>query len=290
MSPFIPLLFTLVLINYRKLQNNKNYRFSVFSIVGITFFFILNFANYYFAVSSYSELTQNITNGIIIISTALLCLSPIIVKSGLVCSSISITFFALSILLTLGFDREIKNFIVGESDYFDKKIIKKGSKPTGETKKYVSLEGGYHLQLPTAWTPKKHKSDLDYFILTNDDKLVAELRPRCFHETGNVITDVVDSFKKNDLTENKKTNKECYKAQGAYICLVKSIYTKPNIPIERWHWLAMNPKSQQNIELDILIYQKTPQIDKALYSIINTVEIGQLPNPTPMCGNTLEWF
>lgn len=290
MSPFIPLLLAFVLINYRKLQNSKNYRFSVFSIVGTTFFFILNFANYYFSVSSYSELTQNITNGIIIISTVLLCLSPVIVKSGLVGSSISITFFAISILLTLGFDREIKNFIVGKSDYFDKKTIKEGSKLTGETQKYVSQEGGYHFQLPITWTLKKHNSGLDYFTLKNDDTLVAELRPRCFHETGNVITDVVDSFKKNDLTENKTTNSECYKTQVTYICLVKSTYTKPNIPIERWHWLAMNPKNQQNIELDILIHQKTPQIDKALYSIISTLEIEELPNPTPMCGNTLEWF
>ena len=290
MSPFIPLLFAVILINYRKLQNNKNYRFAVFSIVGITFFFILTFVNYYLSVSSHSELTRNLINGIIIISTVLLCLSPIVVKSGLVGSSISITIFALSILLTLGFDREIKNFIVGKSDYFDKKKIKEGSKPIGETQKYVSQEGGYHFQLPTTWALKKHNSDLDYFILKNDDTLVAELRPRCFHETGNVITDVVDSFKKNDLSENKTTNSECYKTQGTYICLVKITYTKPNIPIERWHWLAMNPKSQQNIELDILIHQKTAQIDKKLYSIINTVEIGKLPSPTPVCGNTLEWF
>ena len=290
MSPFIPLLFSVILINYRKLKNSKNYRFVVFSIVGITFFFILTFINYYFSISSHSELIHNLVNGIIIIGTVLLCLSPIVVKTGLVGSSISITLFALSILLTLGFDREIKNFIAGESDYFDVKILDEGSKPIGETQKYVSQEGGYHLQLPTTWALKKHDSNLDYFILKNNNTLVAELRPKCFHNTGNIITDVVKNFKKNDLAENKITNNECYKAQGAYICLVKSTYTKPNIPIERWHWLAMNPKSQQNIELDILIHQKTPQIDRELYSIINTVEIGQLPSPPPMCGNTLEWF
>lgn len=289
MGALIPLLFALILVNHRKLKENTHYRFSVFSIVGITFFTALKYINYLFSVLSYSETIQLFVNGAIVSSAVLLCLSPIIVNSGTIRSSLSVIFFSLSVFLTFGFDREIKNFLIGETDYFGEKPFSIKNKFIGETKEYISEEGGYSFLISKNWELKKQGGNLDYLIMEISDIENVEIRPKCFHKTGNVITEVVDNFKKSDVIEGNLTERKCYRNKKNYMCLIKRIGDKVGAE-ERWHWVSMNPENQQNIELDILIKIKNLKIYNELYSIIDSVKIGSLPNPTPICGNTLEWF
>lgn len=290
MNAIIPLLFTLILINHKKLKNDKYYRNSVFAIVGITFFCLLKFTDYYFSIFPHSNFARNIIDGSVITITVLLCLSPLIVKSGPMGAGISITLFSLSALLALGLDYQVKNFIAEKGGYFNQTPPQTPKKSPYRTKKYISDEGGFRIQLQDKWEKKRHKSEQDYFVLNELDSKIAELRPICFHTSKNVITDIVNNFRKSALIEKTSISHYCYKKNEFFVCLIKNIWENNNSPLERWHWIAMNPHYQQNIELDVLIYKQDAEIKEEINRIINSVEIGSLPDPTPICSGTIDWF
>lgn len=290
MNVIIPLLFALILINSKKLKNDTYYRNTVFAIVGITFFFFLKFIDYYFFIFPHSDIYYNIISASVILSTVLLCLSPLAIKSGMIGASISIIFFSISVVLALGFEYDIKNIIAEKGGYFNNPPHQKYEIDTTNNQKYTNGEGGFSIQLLEIWEQKKHEGDLDYFVFNKSGTKIAEIRPTCFHSSKHVITDIVNNLKKTAITENQTSTHKCYKKDDFFVCLIKNTDKSTKTPFERWHWLAMNPHYRQNIEIDVLIHKPSAEIKREITRIFNSVKIWPLPTPRPTCSGTIDWF
>lgn len=290
MHVIIPLLFALILINSKKLKGDTYYRNSVFAIVGITFFFFLKFVDYYFFIFPHSDLYHNIVSVSVILATVLLCLSPLATKSGPIGACISITFFSVSVVLSFGLEYEIKNIIAEKGGYFDSPPPQKPEAGTIIKQKYTNKEAGFSIQLLKIWEQKQHEGGLDYFVFNKSGTKIAELRPTCFHSSEYVITDILNNLKKNAIAENQTNTHQCYKKNDFFICLIKNTTKSTNSPFERWHWLAMNPHYKHNIEIDVLIHKPSTEIKKEITRIFNSVEIEPLPDSTPTCSSTIDWF
>lgn len=290
MNVLIPLALALILINHQKLRDDQCYRFSVLSIVGITYFFIFRYIDYYFSIFSPGDIWHPITKVVALLIAVGMCLSPWMTKSTTIKTGVCIFLFAVGILAAFGFDRLIKVAITDLGGYFDEPPKVGTQKYVGDAVRYTSEAGGYSLSVPSRWEKRRHKSQADYFVIQHKEAILAEFRPRCFHKTGVVMAEVIKSLEADALIENRLVESHCFKQTDAHVCLVKSIASAPISPLERWRWLVMNPATQQNIDLDVLIYSDKTGIKDEINFVFSSLKIESLPAPTPSCLSIMDWF
>ncbi|MGM8226655.1 hypothetical protein ACSV5M_08735 [Cellvibrio sp. ARAG 10.3] len=290
MNVLIPLALALILINHQKIRDDPYYRFSMLSIVGITYFFIFRYIDYYFSIFSPGDIWHSITKVVAVLIAVGMCLSPGMTKSTAVKTGVCVFLFAVSILAAFGFDRLIKVAITDLGGYFDGPPKVGTQRYVGEAVRYTSKAGGYSLSIPSRWERRRHESQADYFVVQNEEATLAELRPRCFHKTGVVIAEVIKNLEADALIENRLTESHCFKQKDAHVCLVKSIASAQISPLERWRWLVMNPATQQNIDIDVLIYIDNAAIKDEVNFVFSSLKIESLPTPAPICLSTMDWF
>ena len=290
MNVLIPLALALIFINHQKIRDDQYYRFSVLSIVGITYFFIFRYIDYYFSIFSPGDIWHSITKVVVVSITVGICLSPWMTKSTTVKTVVCVFLFAVSIQAAFGFDRLIKVAITDLGGYFDEPLKVGTQKYLGDVVRYTSEAGGYSLSIPSRWEKRRHESQADYFVVQKEEATLAELRPRCFHKTGVVMAEVIKNLEADALFENRLAESHCFKQKDAHVCLVKSIASAPISPLERWRWLVMNPATQQNIDIDVLIYSDNTEIKNEVHFVFSSLEIESLPTPTPTCLSTMDWF
>jgi hypothetical protein len=290
MNVLIPLALALILINHQKIRDDQYYRFSVLSIVGITYFFIFRYIDYYLSIFTPGDVWHSIPKVLVVLIAVGICLSPWITKSTTVKAGVCVFLFVVSIFAAFGFDRLIKIAITDLGGYFGEPPKIGVPEYAGDAVRYVSDTGGYSLSIPIHWEKRSHESQADYFVIRHEDITLAELRPRCFHETGIVMAEVIKNLKADALIESRLAESHCFKQEQAHVCLVKSIASAPISPPERWRWLAMNPKTQQNIDIDVLIYSDNTAIKDEVNFVFSSLKIDSLPTPAPTCLSTMDWF
>lgn len=288
MNVLIPLAVALILINHQRIRDDQHYQFSVLSIVGITYFLILRYIDYYFSIFMHEDIWHSITRLVVVLIAVGVCLSPWMTKSTTIKTGVCIFLFAASSLVAFGFERHIKITITDLSGYFDEPFKINTPEYAGETVQYISEAGGYSLRIPSHWEKRSHESKIDYFVVQHDGVTLAELRPRCFHETEIVMAEVVKNLEASAIAENRLTESSCFRQSQVHVCFIKSIASAPTSPLERWRWLVMNPKTQRNI--DVLIYSDNIAIKDAINFVFSSLKIDSLPTPTPICLSTMDWF
>lgn len=290
MNSLLPLAFALILINHKKIKDDQNYRFSVLSIIGITYFFILRFVDYYFSIFNHQDHWHIVVRLSVVLITVGICLSPWMTKSTGLKAGISILLFIATIVAAFGLERPIKVAITEAGGYFAEPPLTITSNYSGESAQYFNEAGGYSLLIPEHWEHKIHDSGLDYFVILKNGIALAELRPQCFHKTGIVAVDVVKNLTNITSAGDIRTESHCFKKSKHHVCLVKNIYEAFSSPLERWHWLAMDPVTQQNIDIDILFYQDDVVTKDEVYFVLSSLKIKPPSEPAPACISPMDWF
>lgn len=289
MNALIPLVLVFLLINHKKLKEDQNYRVSVFSVIGVTFFFILRFVDYYFSTFDHPSFYYTATKIIVVATVVALCLSPVFVKSSPVKASICVVVFILGVFFSFAMERPLKIFIANGGGYFDG-TDDSASRYDGSVVTYTNKEGGYSLLIPEYWDKKSTNDGLTYFFTSKENVSLLELRPRCFHDTDLVITEIVQNLKDLDAMEDRSTKTKCTGDTNIQKCLVKSIEADSNRPMERWRWLVMNVWSNQNIEVDVLFFSGDEEIKQQVQFVLASMTTTSLRQPKPTCLNPMEWF
>lgn len=290
MNSLLPLAFALILINHKKIKDDQNYRFSVLSIIGITYFFILRFVDYYFSIFNHQDHWHIAVRLSVVLITVGICLSPWMTKSSGLKASISILIFITAIVATFWLERPIKVAITEAGGYFSESPPTLTSTYSGESEQYFSEAGGYSLLIPEHWEHKIHDSGLDYFVILKNGVTLAELRPQCFHKTGVVAADVVKNLTTIASADDTRAESHCFKKSKHHICLIKNYSSSLSSPLERWHWLAMDPVTQQNIDIDILFYQDDVVTKDEVHFVLSSLNIKPLSEPAPACISPMDWF
>lgn len=290
MHTLIPLTMALILINHKKIKDDSCYRISVFSLVGITYFFTFRFIDFYFSIFNHEDflpLAVKLSAALVIVGV---CLSPLVSRSSTLKAGICVSLLVMSLLGGFGLERQIKNVVAASGGYFDQTPVVLTSSYSGDFTEFTSDIGGFSLRIPAHWDKHVHDVEGNYFTVQRDGSILAELRPRCFHESGIVMAEVVNNLRLSASMDQRRLDTYCFEDSNNQVCLVKSIGAHSAQPLERWRWLVMNSSTQQNIDIDVLLFTGDSATKDEVHFVISSLTTKPLPRPMPVCLSTMEWF
>lgn len=287
----ILLIAGIALAYFSKPKDKKNYQMAVLSIIGLGYFCIWRFYEFYINVFFLSDNIKNISFLALMISLFTVCLLPAVRNISRLYASLFAAIFFICVVITFGFEKNIKNSVADWGGYFSDNVqILLASKSTGKKRTFKSL--GLSINLPSTWQEKQHSTGLKYFDFIEDNKVQAQLRPRCFHNVDISIPEIIMNMTLLDNTEVSQAKKECFKSSlNKYICFVRTASVKQTDgATERWRWLIMDEDQSQNIQLDFVFYGDNKKARQDAKSIINSIQLNKLSSPLPFCISPIEWF
>lgn len=274
-----------LVIRFSKYRNSNDFRIAVLAIFGIHFFFVVKYSRFYadtFALKDVVVYGWILAFTIVVIGLASI---PFSAKKSVLKSSILISLFVLFTSASFIFDKEIKVLIADAGGFFDGPILDSSIENNLTVAGSVSFKqerGGYGLSLPSDWMLRTHSSGLSFFEYSKGNAVIAELRPKCFHNAEISFVEAITAIEKHSIVEER----QCFKDQEFYICLLKGRDGSQ----ERWRWLAKSRNTTQAIELDFYFYRESETARNDALSIIDTMEIGPLAEPISSCGSPVDWL
>lgn len=121
----ILILLPLLILAHKKelIKNDNNFKYKVFSLVGISLFVFAYYTQYACKVFEISSQLCLFVNLLITSATALLCISPLVTSNRLSTTIIITTLSTASICLLLLGDIAVKNLIAEKGGYYKEQSI-----------------------------------------------------------------------------------------------------------------------------------------------------------------------
>ena len=295
MDIILLLIFASILVFVPKPKNRDYYRTAMLSLVGISYFSIWVFIDYYLDTFNAQSLTRTYALPSLMVTVLLSGLLPWMIRINKSKTAVLVLLFILSTLTTLIFEQRIKNEIAKWAGFFDDEIMLSSSQPEGrsklqETTLFNHAAGGFNVNVPRSWQKHTINSGAVYFERHNEGKKIAEFRPTCFHDTKLPVTEIVSNMTQNFSSAVKESEKQCSFENNQFICFINVSETENNKITQRWRWLVMDKNQAQNIELDFIIYKNKADPRTELISIIRSLEVVPISPPRPLCASSINWL
>lgn len=175
-------------------KDKQSYQIAILAIIGFAYFCIWRFTDFYTDIFFDDSDIKNISFFILMLSAVLIGLSPSVRAISRVPAIVLAGIFVICVVLTFTFEKNIKNSVASWGGYFDapaREMMHLVNK--ANTQLYHHESGGFTINIPENWQKKIHNSGLDYFELQYESKALAELRPRCFHNTDLSIAEITNN-------------------------------------------------------------------------------------------------
>jgi hypothetical protein len=273
-------------------REKHNYRMALLAILGIAYFSIWRFAEYYMDLFHPHSGLKNIVFASLILGAVILGLLPWITAIKRTPALLLVALFGVCAVLTFSLEKNIKNNLAEWGGYFDhatvsfKKVIDEA-----HTRRYHNEAGAYSIRIPLHWRKIMHSSGLYYLQWQQDESLQAELRPRCFHKAELSVSEIMDNIFQWDRGQGYQVEGRCFiPSDGGYVCFIQSKKNGEINPRERWRWMVMDDHQHRNIELDILFYNDKVKARHEAGAIINSLTLMPTTGPLHPCISPMDWM
>lgn len=274
MHTIIILLFLFVLFNGEQLKKDKLYRASVFALIGASYFFILQYSIYWYRVFPTQSVLQYIPGLVAVLATVAIALSKWNKRSHPVKTIIICSLFVVSLIASFGFDKQIKEKLAELGGYFDThNLSKTTTESTNNSYAYKFADIGLSMQLSKDWQVKTLGSGHQYIVMRDEQELLLEVRPNCLSEvkvdTPTLIENTIELLEARSA--DNRVSHSCSNYQQGKVCLVKVVYEfgRGNIK-ERWRWLQLDNPSARPYLIDVLFFDKNPELRSEAWMIITS--------------------
>jgi len=282
----------LVLAFYARPRDKQSYHIAIMAIFGIAYFCIWRFARFYLDVFGYDTTAKNTAFGILMLATVVIALLPWIRHTSRKPAIALAVLFGLCVVPTFALEKNIKNVLAQWGGYFDNAVVVfQPDEDIADGKSFHSEAGGFDMRIPGNWRAQTHPSGMQYFQWVLDGKTLAELRPRCFHNTELSIPEIVINILNWDRSQEWQAKKQCFHGtNNGVTCFIRSNSRGNKQEKEKWRWLVMDKYQRQNIELDAVFYTDRAQARRDAEAMINSLVVTPLADPLPLCASSVEWF
>lgn len=238
MHALAPLLFILIVFNSEQIKQDKLYRANVFSLVGICYFFMLQYTIYWYRVFPSESISQYLPGLLFVSFTVALLLSPWLKKSHPAKTAVFVSICIVSISLTFVMDYSIKEKLAELGGFFKETEVVEGKSLGVRSIRVVELPKiGAKLHIPESWVVKVASSGHSFFELFEDGQKVLEVRPNCLGEfeldTPTYIDNILSFYEAGTLGEQHSY--ECSQVKSEKECLIKVSYSKARELKDKWH-------------------------------------------------------
>ena len=271
-------------------KDKQSYHMAVMAIFGVAYFCIWRFADFYLNEFTPGAMSKHIAFLVLMSVAVILCLLPWVRNITRLYAIVLAVIFGISAVVTFLMEKDIQNLVAGWGGYFGDQLMNVSKvNPIAASSVFDHKAGGFSIRVPDSWGRKQNESGLTYFDLEQNKKILAELRPRCFHDTKLSVVDIINNILEWDRSQGMRDQKYCNDKEG-FVCFVQSIRTDSGRIREKWRWLVMDEQQRQNIELDFVFYDMQEKSRNDAKAIINSIKLHHLPDPLPQCVSTIDWF
>jgi hypothetical protein len=292
MHALIPLLFALILINTKQLQYDNCYRVSVLSLVGLSYFVVLQYAIYLdrvFPDLGYTLKYLPMLAAVLVV--VCLSLSPLLTRSSPLKAAVLLALFCVGTALSFAFDVKIKNKLAELGGYFSDGPAPFSQLDWGDGARR-SLEFpqiGLRVNVPEGWMVEHLPTGHPVLYKQQAAQKSAEIRPNCFAEALNDVP----TFVENSLWMLEATDRqhevECTNSDGQMSCLIKVRYQQQNDVAEHWRWFRTIARAKLHAEADAVFYATGMGLKQEVALILNSVEVlGS--RPAHPCTTPAAWM
>lgn len=286
MHTLTPLLFAIILINISQLKNDFKYRASVFCLIGGAYFSAILYLNYCLNLFANHLFFYSASISVILLTT-LLCLSKWFRKSSIIKTLSCVSFFLTSMLFYFVLEVPAKEKIAEWGGYF-KPFETPTSGIISPTVKISIPDRGIKIGIPENWHKMTTASQHLYFADRTELKNI-ELRPNCFNslsiDTPSLIKNIITAWSTNPEREIFK----CEISTTYKQCMIKIQHPINKSIKERWKFIKMFRSSNFGGEVDIIFFNRPPQILDALNAAIYSLEISPSIADS-FCTTPAEWL
>ncbi len=274
MHALIPLLFIFIAINSAQLKSDKFYRANVFALVGVSYFFILQYIFYWYEVFPVGDWVQYVPGLIVVITTVLIALSSWNRKSHPAKTAALSALCASALVAVFAFDKELKEKIAEVGGFFEGKEITAGFTPTATSYSVLNVPMiGLQLEAPDHWQKRNLPSGHLYLAHHEHDAPTLEIRPNCLGEidvdTPTYVRNTLELFEAN--SPEAQSSVQCSMASADKTCLVRVGYAPASQIKEKWRWLRISDDSAQSVVVDVILYSGADAFEPDIWRTILSV-------------------
>ena len=291
MHALIPLVFIFILFNSHQLKTDTLYRANVFALIGISYFFFFQYTMYWYRIFPTESAFQFIPGLLITFTTVLIALSSWNKKSHPLKTTALCTLCALTLVMTFGFDKTIKERLAEMGGYFtDEHIGLSGSSAKESTRTIKMARIGLRIDMPITWKESELPSGHIYFTAESEDKLLLEMRPNCMRDfqidTPTFVHNSLELFEANDT--NASHTLKCVKNKLKE-CLLIVKYTKPMNIIEKWRWFKVSQDRSYSMMMDFLVFTKDTHTRESILHLLDSARPTE-HGPKELCQTPAAWL
>lgn len=289
MHALAPLLFILIGFRNQQLKDDKLYRANVFSLVGMCYFFFLQYIYYWYKVFNSDSWTQYLPGFCIVLIFIGIALSPWNKKSHILKTVLLCSLFLLSVVITFTSDRWVKEQIAELGGYFNTEngIWAEPVNPlkNSDITQLDAIE--VQLNIPSNWQVNQLDSGHVYFIKGPANQPLLELRPNCLGELTIDTPTLIDNLL--SLSEANQQDVLCSKIKQNKECIVKIHYNDHQPVKQKWYWLWISPDNQQNLMADALFYESNELLEREIVGILQSIK-PLAKRQLPFCTTPALWL
>lgn len=276
---------------FSKPKDRESYQIALLAILGVAYFTVWRFVDYYMDIMSMNSTARHSAFLLIMLVALALAALPQCRNISRRPAIIFAVIFAVVLTLTFAFEVLIKNTVADIGGYFDKAPIKQKALPEGSlSQPYYFDAGGVGFDIPVRWSKEVHSSGHVYFDLKTSGKLVAEMRPRCFHGSNISLPEIIQNISNEDRSKNLVVDSSCYmSSDDMYTCSIRSYKSENASSLSIWRWLVTDKYQHQSIEIDFIFYVKNIDAERDAEAVMSTLRVKRLASPLPLCASPAEW-
>lgn len=291
MHALIPLLLVFIALNGKQLRSDKLYRANVFAIVGICYFFFIQYIAYWNRVFPAEEWTEYLPGIVAVLGAVGFSLSPWNRKSHPVKTACLCSLFFISLAGTYVFDVKVKEWLAEKGGFFNDQISLNTNWEAATSAELFEFPGiGIEVRTSEGWRKAELPSGHEYLTYSDGDLGVMEVRPNCLGgmsiDTPTYVSNMLDLL---EVTKpNIRYKYQCVKSERAKECLIRVEYPSVDGGRKRWHWLK-SLGEEKSIAMDFIMPDGNKAFEEKALGLMATTRISDR-RKTAMCNTPAAWL
>ncbi|MCX2783674.1 hypothetical protein OQJ46_11825 [Microbulbifer thermotolerans] len=285
------LLFIFIALNGKQLRNDSLYRANVFAIVGICYFFFVQYIAYWNRVFPVEGWGKYLLEMLVALGAVGLSLSSWNKKSHPIKTLCLCSIFFIALLVTYVFDIKVKEWLAEKGGFFNGEPPLVLKQEAGTLDKSIKFsEVGIEFRAFEGWRKGELPSGHEYLTYGNSDAGVVEVRPNCL-DGMNIDTPTYVSNMLELLEVNKPTSRydyQCSKSAQVKECFIRVEYLSADGVSKRWHWLR-SQRGERSIAVDFIIPNDSKVVEEKVLELIMSTKISK-KHQTVICTTPAAWL
>ena len=270
------ILLTLVILAGLLFKKEKSpyARMIIGAIFGIMFFNIWPYSHFVIEMHGLDKNYHFVSYFVISVTAILLSFLALKLKHKQLVAVAGIFLFILTTVFTMSYESELKNRLSIITGYFKQNsaVVKNTTYPQKDENRKIITAHNYIFSLKKQWRKNSDKGPLfEYFQLLDKDKIIAELRPKCFNSKVISLPEILNNLANRTQLEDLEHIKHCAQTGGtSFTCRISYL---TNNKIKRIQWYLLDTNFIYGVELDFILYKNQPSIHKEVDKVINSAKI-----------------